>query len=187
MILTKQQEEEYIKKYERVIWLAVHRFKNRASRQSNEFDNMDDLFQESAIVFLNHVRKCETEEEIAKRIPFRDMINAMSRFIVGHRVLSYPKRTTHYRAKGTEEMAYAVSYTDVDLDDRYLEMTIDNVVENMTMKSFLDSLGENERKIADYKSRGLKNREIAKILGVTDVYITRTLAKMREKYKSYVS
>lgn len=55
------------------------------------------------------------------------------------------------------------------------------------MKSFLNSLNEQERKIAEYKGRGFKNREIAKLMGVTDVYISRTLAKMREKYQSYVS
>lgn len=184
MILTKQQEEQYVEQYKSVIWSTVNKFKRRTTAQR---DNKDDLFQESVIVFIKHIRNCETEEEIGQNIPIRDMINAMCRFNLGEQVLSYPKRTTYYRAKGTEEVVHAVDYTEIDHDDRYLEMTIDQAIENMTMKSFLNSLNEQERKIAEYKGRGFKNREIAKLMGVTDVYISRTLTRMREKYQSYVS
>ena len=184
MILTTQQEAQYVEKYKDLIWSTVGKFKRRTTAQR---DNKDDLFQEAAIVFIKYVRSCEIEEDIGKNIPIRDMINVMCRFNLGEQVLSYPKRTTYYRAKGTEDIVHAVDYSEVDQDDRYLDFTIDQAIENMTMKSFLDSLTEQEREIVRYKGRGFKNREIAKLMGVTDVYISRTLTRMRDKYQNYVS
>lgn len=184
MILTREQEAQYVVKYERMIWEIVHKFKRRTMAQK---DNKDDLFQEAVIVFVKYLRKCESEEEIGKNIPVRDMINVMCRFNIGEQVLSYPKRTSYYRAKGTEDIVHAVDYTELDRDDRYLDMTIDQSIENMTMKSFLSSLSAKEREIARLKQAGLKNREIAKRLGITDVDITRTLKRMRANYQNFVS
>lgn len=184
MILTTEQEEKYVKQYEKLIWATVNGFKRRTTARR---DNKDDLYQEATIVFIEHIRACKTEDEIGQNIPIRDMIHAMCCFNLGEQVLSYPKRTTYYRAKGTEDVVHAVDYSDVDRDDRYLEMTIDHTIENMTMKAFLNSLNDEERKIAKYKERGYKNREIARAMGVTDVYISRVLSRMRAKYQNFVS
>lgn len=184
MILTTEQEEKYVKQYEKVIWATVNGFKRRTTTRR---DNKDDLYQEASIVFIKHIRSCETEEEIGKNIPIRDMIHAMCCFNLGEQVLSYPKRTSKYRTNVTKDVVHAVDYSEVDHDDRYLEMSIDNAIENMTMKSFLASLDDDEKEIAKYKEIGYKNREIAQLMGVSDVNISRALNKMRSKYKNFVS
>ena len=184
MQLTPVQEAFYIKKYECLIWRIVHGFKRRTT---SRLDNKDDLYQEACIVFIKYIRSCENEEEIGQNFPFMDMQNAMCRHNIGEQVLSYPKRTTHYRAAGTEDVVHAVDYTEVDLDDRYLDMTIDKTIENMTMKNFLSDLPAKEREIARLKQLGYKNREIAGRLNTSDVDITRTLKRMRATYQNYVS
>ena len=184
MVLTTQQENQYVEQYKDLIWFIVGKFK---SRTTAKMDNKDDLFQEAAIVFIKYLRSCETEHDIGKNIPIRDMINVMCRVNLCEQVLSYPKRTNYYRARGTEDVAHRVDYTVVDQDDRYMDMTIENAIENMTMKSFLGSLSPEEREIAQCKAFGMKNREIANVMGLSDVNITRMTARMKKKYEKYVS
>lgn len=184
MVLTTEQETYYLKKYEALIWSTVNGFKRRTTAQR---DNKDDLFQEASIVFIKYLRSCESENDIGSNIPIRDMINAMCRVNLCEQVLSYPKRTTYYRAKGTEDIVHAVDYSDLDRDERYLDMTIDQSIENMTIQSFVSSLSDDEKEIVALKGMGYKNREIARQLGISDVNVTRSLNRMKNQYKKFVS
>ena len=66
-------------------------------------------------------------------------------------------------------------------------MTIDQSIENMTIQSFVSSLSDDEKEIVALKGMGYKNREIARQLGISDVNVTRSLNRMKNQYKKFVS
>ena len=177
MVLSRQDEERIIENYDKVIWSTVHRFKRRLPTQ---YDNKDDLHQEAVMVLLKHIRSCNTQDEISK-LPIRDMINAMCRHVLGEQVVSIPKRTTTF-SKTISTVATASDYTELDVDDRYCDMSIDDVMTKVIFDSFRCQLDDAERHIVDLKMNGYTNREISRMLGVTDVYITRALKKIKAVY-----
>lgn len=184
MDLTKEQEEQLIRQYLPKIWATVKHYK---AATTSDRDNQDDLFQESAIVFLRHIRTCDTEEEIRMYIPVRDMINAMSLFNLKEQTVTYPKRTNVYRPRNTPLFVSAASVSEVDMDDRYWDMTIDNVVENMTFRTFFDRTVGEERDVLMRKMDGMCNRDIARDMGITDVRVSRILSRLKDKYQKFVS
>lgn len=177
MVLSMQEEERIIEKYDKVIWSTVHRFKRRMTIQH---DNKDDLHQEAVMVMLKHIRTCNTQDEISK-IPIRDMINAMCRHVLGEQVVSVPKRTTTF-SKTISTVAKASDYSELTIDDKYCDMSIDDVMTKVIFDAFCCHLSDAERRIVDLKMNGYSNREISRMIGVTDVYITRALKKIKTIY-----
>lgn len=179
-------------KYDGFLWESVRRFKARSS--ANVWSCYEeDLYQEAALVFLRHVRKCETEDEIRMTIPFMDILNALSRFVLIQKPVTYPKRTTRYTPKKcmTSPKTYSISYDDMEDTEFFrseweVSSFLEDVESNMTMKSFLRQLPEEDRKLLLLKYSGKKNREIAQELGLTDVAVHRRIARLLAEYKEYI-
>lgn len=183
MNLTKQQEEQLFQQYEKAIWRVVHHFQWRMSKLRC---NRDDLFQESALVFLDFVRKAENEDSLKTNFPFRDMVNAMCRYALGDQLLSYPKRTTDF-TKIITSTPEKHQYEDVDLDETMRAQTAETIVDLMTIRDFLATLSEEDREIVTLKAKGLRNRDVGKRLHYTDVQMTRKMKSIKEQYLAYVA
>lgn len=177
MVLSQQEETRLIEKYDKLVWNTVHKFKRR---MASSHDNKDDLYQEAVMVLLNHIRSSKTEEELC-RIPIRDMINAMCRYVMGEQVVTIPKRTCAFKAS-IENVAKAADYTELDQDDRYRDSTIDEAMDVMVFNDFIKSLNQMERRIVEMKQNGLTNREVSVAIGVTDVVISRAIKRIKKAY-----
>ena len=182
MKLTSYQEEQLIQQYDRLLWSVVHRFKRR---HYQGYDNKEDLHSECVLVFVRHIRSCETMDEVQK-VPIRDMINAMCRFTLGEQALTYPQRTTNF-SEVMETAAHKIDYSAVDMDEKKRFEPIGNALDEIAFRDFFRGLSAVDRKIVKMKLDGMRNCEVARDLGVTDVIITRTLKRLRKSYMDYAA
>lgn len=177
MNLTSCQEEQLIQQYDRLLWSIVHRFKRR---NYGGYDNREDLHSECVIVLLRHIRSCETMNDV-KRIPIRDMINAMCRFVLGEQAVTYPQRTTDF-SKIIKKAPHKTDYIAVDRDSGQRRESLDDALDEIAFRDYLSTLSAQDRRIIQMKLEGKRNRDVAQAFGVTDVVITRTLKRLRKNY-----
>ena len=177
MYLTPEQEEFYVRKYDRLVWSVVHHFRNRNAFQDS--DNRDDLYQECMYVLVLSLRKAPTME--GYRPPILDMINAMCRFTLLQLAASYPKRTSDYKKR--------ISETRCPMDMDALESVagdsdkgFDETELAMVFRNFMESLTPRERLYVRLKLLGSTNRDIGRRFGVSDVGMTRQMARIHQKY-----
>ena len=181
MVLSKVQEEALVKKYDRLVWYIVHRFKRR---NNSKLANEEDLYQECMLVLIQHLRSTESLENYNP--PIRDMINAMCRYTLGEQVVFVPKRTSDYTDR-INTVYKAVDYSFVDLDEDKRENTTENVVMHMFFRDFISSLSGQDLEIVRLKLDGYRNREVAQKLGISDVNVTRKLKRIRVQYDLYAA
>lgn len=177
MTLTQREEEELIQQYDKLIWSVVHRFKRR---KNDGYQNKDDLHSECVIVFIKHIRACKTMEEV-KKIPFRDMINAMCQYVLGEQALTYPKRTSNFRHV-MESVPGKADLSEVDLDASCIHASLNDALDMVAFRDFFGTLSADDQKIIRMKLDGRRNRDIADSLGVSDVAMTRALKKLLRLY-----
>lgn len=177
MKLTSYQEEQLIQQYDRLLWSVVHRFKRR---NHGGYDNKEDLHSECTLVFLRHIRSCETMEEVRK-VPIRDMINAMCRFVLEEQALTYPQRTTNF-SHVIKNAAHKTDYTAVDRDEDRRSDPMNDTLDEIAFSNFYHGLSAEDRIIVKMKLDGKRNCDVAHDLGVTDVIITRALKRLRRIY-----
>ncbi len=185
MKLTKNQEEQLLMQYDRLIWNIVHRFRRRRHDVFSTYDDREDLHSECVLVFLQHIRSCETMDDIRK-IPTRDMIHAMCICVLGEQVCSYPKRTTNYR-QIMESVAGKADISKLEWDESQMYEPLDDTLDEIAFKNFFASLPEDDQKIIVMKLKGSRNREIARDLGVTDVVMTRALKRLQNFYRVHAA
>lgn len=181
MDMTKEKENQLVQSYDQLIWWIVHRYKGKMSTCR---DNVNDLYQECAIVLINHFRKASTEEE-ARRIPIRDMVNAMCRFNLGEQVVSVPKRTSDFTKK-VHSMKATTPWEGLARNTKLSSSPMEDVDGKIMFDSFIGTLPTTDKRIIGYKMNGYSNRETARELGMTDVQITRSLHRSYAAYKQYV-
>lgn len=183
MKLTKEQESELLKSYDHLIWRYVHRYKRKsASSAVSHLADPDDLYQECAIVLLNHFRKARTEEEL-RIIPRWDMENAMCLSILSKQNVSVPMRTGNFK-KTIESMSVSVEYS--SLENMLSTSSVEDMEAKIVFDSFVGTLPEIDQAIIQNKMSGRSNRETAKALGLTDVQVTRHLQSACGAYHRYV-
>ena len=179
MYLTSSQEEQLIQQYDKVLWSVVHRFKRK---MRGGYNNQEDLHSECVLVFIKHIRSCETMEEIHK-IPVLNMINAMCNFVLGEQALSYPKRTANFRAV-MENVSVKVEYSEAHFAQEHASDPLGDSVDRIFFSEYLDTLSNQDRQIIAMKLRGCRNREAASALGMSDVAMTRALKRLRKHYEA---
>lgn len=177
MNLTPCQEEQLIQQYDRLLWSIVHRFKRRSY---NGYENKEDLHSECVLVFIRHIRSCDTMDDVQK-VPIRDMINAMCRFVLGEQTLTYPQRTTDF-SHVMKKVAHKTDYSAVDRDSSQRYEPMNDALDEVAFRDYLSSLSEEEKQMIQMKLEGKRNRELAQAFGVTDVIVTRTLKRLRNSY-----
>lgn len=178
MNFTPQEEEKLILQYNRLLWRTVYRFQRRLP---GVVRNQEDLYQEAALVFVDHLRKSKDMDEVQNHIPIRDMIHAMTQFVINDQLLSYTKRTSDFR-KIVRSVPARTSYAAVDMDDGCSVHSVEDALDFIAVKDFLSSLSGVDLNILRMKQSGMDNRSIGKAVGETDVQICRHLKRLRAKY-----
>lgn len=177
MKLTQVQEEALIQHYDKIIWSIVQRFRRK---NGSYIDDQDDLHSECMVVFIAHIHNSSTMEDLRK-IPVRDMINAMCLYVLGEQAVSFPKRTTNFSSV-IRTMKGRAEYEKLDKWANSSSNNIDEAIDKLAFQQFYDSLPHQDRMVVRMKMNGYKNREIAQLLGVNDVKITRTIKRIKKAY-----
>lgn len=73
-----------------------------------------------------------------------------------------------------------ISFGDMIPDNKKFEEDIECAV---ALKQFTEKLSEREQKVLLLYKNGMTQSQTAKVLGVSQAQISRTIRKMREKYK----
>lgn len=177
MVLTAYQEEQLMRQYDKLLWRVVHRFKRK---MHGGYNNEEDLHSECAIVFLKHIRSCETMDEI-KKVPILSMVNAMCKYVLGEQVVSYPRRTSNFRHV-MENVVGKADLSEIDKSENNHYDPIGDALDMVAFRDFFFGLPPVDQDIIIAKLKGRKNREIARDLDVTDVVMTRAIQKLRKFY-----
>lgn len=188
MLLTPEQEQQLIEENMPKIYRAVDNFMGRCSAQVIRIP-YEDFVQETSIVFLKHIRKCETPEDTAK-FPWYDAMCAMRNLVA----LCQPMKARNVSQNFSEiihNMPKTVSLDDI-LANTGAEVNgmskhwVDDKDTQMDFDIFMDNQSENTRRIASMRVYGMTLREIGAQCGVTAVAIKKRLDRLNEDYKSFM-
>ena len=175
MNLSTYQENEYLQSKTNLIHRVINKFLAKASRSGLD---RDDLFQECSIVLLLALRKAESIEYLDSHFPFLDMVNAMSKYVLGQQTLSYPKRTSSLKVfSQTFQEAMDIAIADAEVErpgDDYIDADT-----RIDLARYAATLPEDERNVLLMRCDGFRNSEIANRLGLDRSDVNRVMAKIR--------
>lgn len=183
MKLTQQQVDDLLTKYDKLIWMTVHRFR---SRNACLGIGTDDLHSECIVAYMEHIKKAKNMEEI-ERFPFRDMVHAMCSFILGNQLVSFPKKCTNQYQKFMkicEERGSGIPIDNVNVERS--EQTED-VLASVIFRQFYSQLSPKEKLIVRGKLRNETSIAIAAQLGMSETQVSRMLSEMRTKYHRFAA
>ena len=142
-------------------------------------DDAEDLYQEACCAALMRLRTAEDEAEAEKYF-----------MQVHHAMFEHARRMApvHFSEKRFTEgirTVKTVRWQYVD-EGELTESFEDELVENMDVHRFLDSLEPPERRIAALRMQGRTLREIAEICGVdSESSVSRMVKRIGEKYMAF--
>ncbi len=177
MEFTACQKEALFQQYDKLVWQVVHRF---SRRMHGGYHNKEDLHSECWVVLYQYLSACQTPEEMQKT-PIRDMINAMCVYTLGEQAVSYPKRTTNFKAVIDSANGKA-DVLEGHVDDASTRDPIGDAIDRIAFNEYVSTLSPTEQRIVSMKLGAYRNREIAKALGLSDVEMTRTLQRILKRY-----
>lgn len=183
MELSPEREAELIEQNMPKIYRAVDNF----SARNGGTRSYDDFVQEVSIVFLKHIRRCETEEQIS-RFPWYDSIKAMSEHVLRSQSIPAPARTAHFKEvlrslPSTVSLDLIVT-RGLDVDGMSKHWVLDKDTE-MDFDAFLSEQPEDIQRIVSMRIFGLSNRKIASQYGVSGSAIDKKIMKLKEKYEDF--
>ena len=189
MNLSPEREAQLIEENMPKIYRAVDNYRFRCKSGEAVCVDYSDFVQEVTIVFLNHIRKCNTEEEIDK-FPWYDAMHAMSEYVLLSQPLSVPKSTKQFSTV-INSIPHTVSYevcvsNGMDVDGMSKHWVPDKETE-IDFNAFMAEQGENIQRIAAMRIYGMTIRDIAAQFGVAKNAIDKKIKRLREKYDIFDS
>ncbi len=189
MELSREREAELIERNMPKIYRAVDNFMARYTGAKGAwFASYDDFVQEASIAFLNHIRKCDSEDSIDK-FPWYDAINAMSRLVLNNQPVSMGVRTSDFR-KIIQSVPRTVSFdtlaSDVIEVDGMSKHWVPDKDTEIDFGAFMSSKTESLQRIVAMRLYGMNNRHIAAQYGVCKNCIDKKINKLREQYDEFM-
>lgn len=182
MNLSTYQENEYLQSKTNLIHRVINKFLAKASRSGLD---RDDLFQECSIVLLLALRKAESIEYLDSHFPFLDMVNAMSKYVLGQQTLSYPKRTSSLKEFAKTFQAPE----DIAIVDAEIAKSTDDFKDADTridVERYAASLPPQEREILSMRLDGYGNTQIAEKKHIDCRIVNQAAAKFRRQMRKTV-
>lgn len=187
MVLTQDQEAKLIEDNMKKIYRAVDNFTAKATKSPVKIDT-EDFVSEVVIVFLKHIRACETMEQINK-FPWYDAMNAMSKLVLTFQPMSVPKGNTEFFSEFIHRMPNTVSYETLAVDgldvDGMAKHWVEDKETQMDFDDFMETQDDSLKRLAAMKLGGMKQRHIAAQFGVSEPAITKKVKKLRENYDEF--
>lgn len=187
MVLSREREAELLEKNMVKIYRAVDNFV--AKRGANVVTKIpyEDFVQEVSMMFLEYIRKCETEEDV-NRFPWYDAKNVMTKYIMSSQPISVPIRTVAF-TNTLKSIPFTVPYDvfvsgDFDVDGMSKHWVQDKETE-IDFDLFMSSQDEIIQRIASMRMYGMNLREIAGQFGVCFQAIDKRIKKLKKNYDEF--
>lgn len=172
MRLTPEQEAEYIARNSKGIWKIVNRFRIGALCSADPAD----LWQEGAIALLNYVRKVKSYDEL-RVFPVEDIRNAISTFLVGQQVVSYPKRTSDFNA-----VVKASKRVTLESIEECVGDTDNDWIRTIDFRDYLKKIPEETMDMIRARYSGESNNSIAKRHRLSPGAVTHRVQRAMKDY-----
>ena len=189
MQLSPEREAELIEQNMPKIYRAIDNFMARCNNKTSPVKiSYDDCVQEVIIVFLEYIRKCETEESLEK-FPWYNAINALTRYVLQCQPLSVPSDTKAFSSI-IKSMPYTVSYdllmtNGIDIDGMSKHWVPDTDTK-IDFDSFMSEQNEAVQRIASMRLYGMTQRNIASQFGVCKRAIDKKITRLREDFDVFM-
>lgn len=186
MELSREQEAALVDENMVKVYRAVDNFSAKCHASVVRIPN-EDFVQEVLVVFMNHIRKAQTMEEIEK-FPWYDAMHAMSNLVLTFQPMSVPKRTSSFR-DFVRSMPSTVSFdvmmeNGVDVDGMSKHW-VDDKDTQMDFDTFMASQDDSMKRVVSMRLYGMRSKDIAAQYGVSNAAICRWLQKMRGEYDNF--
>jgi DNA-directed RNA polymerase specialized sigma24 family protein len=188
MQLSPEREAELFAQNMPMIRKVVGSFMARRSRNAPIRIDRDDFISEVSENYLRYIRKCETEEELAK-FPWKDSENVMARYVLASQHITVPSGSTRLFSKLIGELPETVSYellTDdgIGVDGMSMRWVSDAETE-VDLEAFLATRSEAMRNVVNMYMHGVAMSDIADELGCTRQNVYKIMDKFAKEYKKF--
>ena len=182
MNLSPEQEQDLLSRYAALLMSVASKFYFRYNGKSKI--DLDDCLQECRIVFLAHIRRVESEDQILP-LPYRDFMHAMCVQVLGFLPTSVPRRTTGFRH--TIENANDAGSVDAMMEEGFdvsagLATGYAEVDESVSFGQFFSELTPYDQRILLSMLSNGRMADVAADLGVDKSTVSRHLAHLKRKY-----
>lgn len=176
MQLTREQEERYYTKYRG----KINAYVKLCASKLKITGSLDDYYSEAAILFINHMRKCATENDI-KNFSFYDIMHAMCKCRMNGFLMSHDSNVYRGYKTAIENERNVESYDALpEYVDR--ECVIVDYETRLEMRHMLESASDIDKYIVTRRLEGATQNEIADELGKTRSWVVRELTMLKKKY-----
>lgn len=188
MVFSREREGELIEQNMPKIYRAIDNFMARRNGSSCIQLSYDDCVQEVSIVFLLHIRRCETEDQI-NQFPWYDAIHALSMLVLKHQPVSCRKDTKgflHVIHNMPATVPFEVMMSQGLEVDGMSKHWVPDTDTKLDFDAFMSSQHESIQRIASMRLYGMTQRAIAAEYGVCQKSIFNKIAKLREDYNEFI-
>jgi len=185
LTLSESKKEEVMSNYSRIAWRTVHRYR-KTKRLTRE--DMQDLHQECMVKLIEHMNKCETEDELTS-LQIMDLVNAMTKYMMSGCTFTGTRSTEDFRklVSVQPETTPLSELFDSELVNQETSSFEDGVIMKIDMERFLQLLTEKQRCIFNDKLLGYRNAEIARKENIHKMTINGQISAIRNKYNKFNS
>lgn len=189
MILSNDQLEELINKYEKKIRNLVWCYKSKSNRNYS-YDDVDDLVSECMLVFMDYVNKLEDpfdEKLLLKQFPYYDMKSAMTRFTLSEAPVHFPRRTSEFKKYiGKTSRCFSDIY-DMESSIECQDNEIENLVYDCTLDDFFGTLSDRDKLILKMRMDGKSFTYISKVALVSRPGARKIMERIKKQYLNYIN
>lgn len=187
MLLTSDQENDYIEKNMKKIYNAVDNYVYRCS--SNVIGvPYEEMVQEACIALLKYLRRCETDEE-AEKFPFYSVKSALRDLVFTYQPLSVP-HSTHRFSEICSGMPPTVSFDTlpssvIEVDGMSHHWVEDKDTE-IDFDMFMADKSDADRRLIGMKFWGGTLRNVAEQFGTSKDSVKRSLDRLHAMYSDFI-
>ncbi len=184
LVLSESKKEEVMSNYSRIAWRTVHRYR-RTKRLSRE--DTEDLHQECMVKLIEHLRKCESEEDLYS-LQIMDLVNAMTKYMMRGCTFTGTQSTEDFRKliAAQPESVSMCELFDSDMANQSNGFE-DDIIAKIDMELFLKTLTDKQREILTAKLMGYKDVDIARKDCVSRKAVCTHNKAIRRRYERFDS
>lgn len=177
MKLTNGQEAALLRQYDPLLQSFVNEFHYKGG--SRGVDNTEDLIQEARLEFLRHLRRISDPSEIV--LCRFHILGALCAYCRTMALVKIPKYCFSQTLRGVQR-----EDGDVASIIEQQETTDDDILFNIELDEFLNSLPPEERIVVRMKLDGYTSREIIPVVEAKgEPQMSRILSRIRKKARAY--
>ena len=188
MTLSPEREAELIEQNMPKIYRAVDNYMARCSKSTVIKLPYEDCVQEVSIVFLQYIRKCETEEAL-DTFPWYDAIHALAVYTLSSQTVKTPIRTSDFnkiihsiQPTVSRDLLLLHGYDDIHPATKDWERERDTY---MDFDSFMGEQSEAICRMVSMRYYGMTIQQIADQFGLSKSTVAQKMKDLKDKYDKF--